>query len=191
MDNETLLSVFLDAATLKRIPRSGWLLRNVPQAESVAEHSYGVAMMTLTLVDVLNNSGALTGPLDAGRALSIALLHDLAESRITDLPGPALRFLDPQAKSRAEAAAIAEILRPLPSAETFGALWREFEDASTPEGRLVCDADKLEMMVQCLRYEHAGVRGLDEFWAYGDRYAWHYPLCAGLYQAVKTQRLVQ
>ena len=40
------------------------------------------------------------------------------------------------------------------------------------------DADKLEMMVQCLRYEQAGSRGLDEFWATMDRREWHYALCA-------------
>lgn len=188
MDINQLLSVFSDAVTLKRVPRSGWLLRNVPQVESVADHSHSMAVMTLALADVLNASGALAVPLDAGRALSIAVLHDLAESRLTDLPGPAMRYLAPEAKSRAESAAIAEILRPLPSAAAFRALWHEFEDATTPEGRLVCDADKLELMVQCLRYERAGVRGLDEFWASVDRYAWHYPLCAELYLAVKAQR---
>jgi len=188
VSTEQLLSLFFDAATLKRVPRSGWLLRNVPQVESVADHSYSMAVMTLALADALNASGALAEPLDAGRALTISVLHDLAESRLTDLPGPAMRFLDPQAKSQAESAAIAEILRSLPSAEAFQALWHEFEDATSPEGRLVCDTDKLEMMVQCLRYERAGVRGLDEFWASVDRYQWHYSLCAELYQALKALR---
>lgn len=190
MDKNDLLSLFFDAATLKRVPRSGWLLRNVPQVESVADHSYSMAVMTLTLADALNASGALAEPLDAGRALTIAVLHDLAESRLTDLPGPAMRFLAPEAKSQAESAAIAEILRPLPSAESFRALWHEFEDATSPEGRLVCDTDKLEMMVQCLRYERAGVRGLEEFWASVDRYTWNYPLCAELYRALKDLRPV-
>lgn len=188
MDNTDLLTIFLTAATLKRVPRAGWLLRNVPQVESVAEHSYSMAVMTLALVDLLNASGALAAPLDAGRALTIAVLHDLAEARLTDLPGPAMRFLAPDAKSQAESAIIADILRPLPSGGAFRALWHEFEDATTPEGRLVCDADKLEMMVQCLRYEQAGVRGLDEFWSSVDRYPWHYPLCGELYQALKAQR---
>lgn len=188
MNKETLIHLFFDAATLKRVPRSGWLLRNVPQVESVADHSHSMAVMTLALADTLNASGTLDKPLDPGRALTIAVLHDLAESRLTDLPGPAMRFLAPEAKSQAESAAIAAILRPLPSAESFRALWHEFEDATSPEGRLVCDTDKLEMMVQCLRYERAGVRGLDEFWASVDRYAWRYPLCAELYETLKALR---
>ena len=31
------------------------------------------------------------------------------------------------------------------------------------------DADKVEMMIQCLRYELSGSRGLDDFWAGMDR----------------------
>ncbi len=48
------------------------------------------------------------------------------------------------------------------------------------------DADKLEMMVQCLRYEQAGSRGLEEYWETMDRRAWHYPLSASLYARLKA-----
>ena len=70
----------------------------------------------------------------------------------------------------------------------FQALWREFEDESTPEGRLVRDADRLEMMIQCLRYELSGSRGLDDFWRSMDRHTWHYPLCADIYARLKGMR---
>ena len=50
------------------------------------------------------------------------------------------------------------------------------------------DADKLEMMVQCLRYEQAGSRGLDEFWQAYDKHQWHYALSADLYSRLKTMR---
>lgn len=188
MTEAELIAFGLELTTLKRVPRSGWLLRGVPHVESVAEHAYATATLALALCDVLNASGELAAPLDAGRVLTIALLHDLAEARLTDLPGPARRLIPEDVKSRAEATAMASILAPLPSAERLLAAWREFEDDSTPEGHLVRDADKLEMMVQCTRYERSGVRGLDEFWAAVDGYAWYYPLCAAVYARLKAGR---
>ena len=88
----------------------------------------------------------------------------------------------------AELSAITELLAPLPSGERWMALWQEFEDRTSPEGCLVRDADKLERMVQCLRYEQAGSRGLDEFWQAMDRRKWHYTLSAELYARLKEMR---
>ena len=51
------------------------------------------------------------------------------------------------------------------------------------------DADKLEMMVQCLRYEQAGSRGLDEYWEALDQQAWHYAVSGELYARLREMRL--
>jgi putative hydrolase of HD superfamily len=184
---EDLIKLFLEVTTLKRVPRSGWLLRGVPQVESVAEHSYSMSVTALVLADVLNAGRTLAQPLDTGRVLTLALLHDLAEARLTDLPGPARRLIPADVKRRAESEALVQMLHSLPSADSLLALWNEFEGGSTPEGRLVRDADKLEMMVQCLRYELGGSRGLEEFWAAVDAQQWHYPLCAELYGELKAR----
>jgi len=188
MNRDRLLDLLLETATLKRLPRTGWLMRGVPHVESVAEHSYGVAFVALTLVDVLQGSGDLDLPLDGEKVLIMALLHDLAEVRLTDLPLRASRLLPNPVKSQAEASALADLLDPLPASSHLRALWQEFEDATSPEGRLVRDADKLEMMIQCLRYEEAGSRGLDEFWQAMDQRQWHYPLSTDLYRRLKAMR---
>jgi putative hydrolase of HD superfamily len=183
MNQDQLVELFLETATLKRMPRTGWGLRGVPHVESVAEHSFGVAFVALALADVLEDD------LDLEKVLVMAVLHDLAEVRLTDLPSTAVRLIPDEVKSQAEATAIADLLAPLPTAGRLTALWQEFEDSASPEGCLVRDADKLEMMVQCLRYERAGSRGLDEFWQAMDRRAWHYPLCAELYGRLREMRL--
>ena len=188
MDNDRLLALLLESATLKQLPRSGWLLRGVPHVESVAEHSFGVAFTALALADALQSSGNLEGKLDLEKVLAIALLHDLAEVRLTDLPLRAARLLPAQVKSEAEASAMTGLLAPLPSARRLAALWQSFEDSTSPEGRLVRDADKLEMMIQCLTYEQAGSRGLDEFWQASDKRQWHYTLSDSLYGRLKTMR---
>jgi putative hydrolase of HD superfamily len=182
------IGLFLEATTLKRIPRMGWAMRGVPRVESVAEHSHAMTIVVLALADLLNASGTLTIPLNLEKVLTIATLHDLAEARLTDLPASAQRLIPDAIKSQAEATAIRDLLGALPSAERLVGWWHEFEDGLTPEGRLVRDADKLEMMVQCLRYEQAGARSLDEFWSAMDRHAWHYPISADLYARLRVMR---
>jgi putative hydrolase of HD superfamily len=171
--------------TLKWMPRTGWAMRGVACVESVAEHSFGTALVALALADALVAEG-LAEPLDLEQVLVMALLHDLAEVRLTDLPATAVRLIPPEVKSQAEAAAMADLLAPLPGGGRLAALWQAFEDYSSPEGRLVRDADKLEMMVQCLRYEQAGSRGLDEFWQAMDGHRWHYELSARLYGRLRA-----
>jgi putative hydrolase of HD superfamily len=183
MDHDRLVDLLLEMGTMKRVPRAGWAMRGVPRVESVAEHSYGVAFVALALVEVLED-----GDLDLEKVLIMALLHDLAEVRLTDLPLSAVRLIPNEVKGQAEASAISSLLAPMPGAGHLVALWQEFEDQTSPEGRLVRDADKLEMMVQCLRYEQAGSRGLEEYWQNMDRREWHYELCEELYSRLRAKR---
>jgi putative hydrolase of HD superfamily len=186
MNKDRLVDLLLESATLKRTPRTGWGMRGVAHVESVADHSFGVAFVALALADALSEAGRTT--LDLEKVLVMAVLHDLAEVRLTDLPTSAVRLIPGAVKSQAESSAVADLLAPLPAARRWQALWQEFEDRSSAEGRLVRDADKLEMMVQCLHYERAGSRGLDEFWQTTDRHRWHYALSAELYDRLKAGR---
>ena len=159
-----LLDTLLAANNLKTTPRMGWVLRGVAEAESVAEHSYGVAFVALALADVAEASGEGDG-FDRGKLLSMALLHDLAESVISDLPLPAQRFFPAGAKATAERAALSELLAGLPGSQGLLALWEEFEEGSGPEARVVRDADRLDMLLQAFVYiERTGNRALAEFW---------------------------
>ena len=187
MNTDTLVDHVLETIRLKRMPRTGWGTRGVPHVESVAEHTFGVGFLVLALADCLQTRGD-SEPLDLEKALSMALLHDLAEVRLTDLPMSAVRLLPDGVKSQAEAQAIHDLLALLPSGTRFEELWREFEDHSSPEGRLLRDADKLEMMFQCLFYERTGSRGLDGFWKRTDHHQWHYSVCADIYASLKAQR---
>ena len=155
-----MIRLFLEVGNLKRLPRMGWLLRGVPNPESVADHSFRVAFITLLLADELRRRSV---EIDVEKALKIALLHDLGESKITDLPLEAQRYMD---KKRAEKKAVMELLLEVgnKSLEYFK-LFEEYEEESSPEGRLVRFADKLEMVLQAYEYEKAGFSNLEEFWS--------------------------
>ncbi|NJE29665.1 HD family hydrolase [Thermococcus sp. 18S1] len=154
----SLIDLFIEAGNLKKLPRTGWLLRGVSNPESIADHSYRVALITLFLADELKARGV---EIDVERALKIAVLHDLAEARVTDIPLTAQYYLD---KGKAEKKAAMELFIKAPNPKEYFRLWREYEEGLSLEGRLVKFADKLEMLVQALEYEKAGFRDLGEFW---------------------------
>ena len=187
-DVAALLTLLDHGTILKRLPRTGWLLNGIVPCESVADHTTGVALLTLALASAINadwRAAGLDAPLDIGRAVTLAVLHDLAESVITDLPKRSAQWLGAEAKHRAEAAAIAGLLAELPGGGDYTILWNEYDARATPEARLVGDADKLEMVHQALQYERAGHRTLDEFW---QDYRWNYGLCEHLYEVLHRQR---
>lgn len=178
---------FLDHVNdLKQLPRMGWVLAGVASPESVADHTCAVALLALALSEGINQDWQVEGlarPLDVGRVLRVALLHDLAESILTDLPKRSSDLIGKPVKHAAEATAMQRILAGLPQHDEWLALWSEYDAASTPEARLVRDADKLEMIHQAARYMRRGQTNLGEFLR---DHAWSYRLCEQL-QAVLSE----
>jgi putative hydrolase of HD superfamily len=180
---DQMLDLLLQANRLKAMPRTGWMIRGIVHPESVAAHSYGVAFLCLILAQAVDAS------LDSAKLLTIALLHDLPESHITDIPYPALRFIAPEAKRNGELEALGEILTDLPTAEAYHELWLDFEDRRTPEGRLVRDADRLELLIQAYVYERSsGNRRLQEFWDNTDESTFTYPASRQLFVLLRQRR---
>jgi putative hydrolase of HD superfamily len=154
--NERLLDTFLELQILDRVPRSGWTLRGVPDPESVAEHSWHVTFLVWCL-------GREVPGLDRLRAVELALMHDVAEVRLGDLPLTAARYLPNGAKHAAEAAILSEVLAPLGAPEVE-ALEQEYRRKESAEARLVAACDKLQLLIKVAHYERWGAAGLSEFW---------------------------
>jgi putative hydrolases of HD superfamily len=134
---------------LKELPRSGWVQTGVAAPESVADHSWGTALLVLLLAPP---------SVDLGRALTMAVLHDLAEVRTGDLtPEDGVPAL---VRHRTEAAALQGLLGELSGGQALIAIWQAFEDGLEPEARFVRQMDKLEMGLQALRYVRSGEEGL-------------------------------
>ena len=159
--NATLLDLLLELQVLDRVPRSGYVLRGVANPESVTEHSWHVLFLVWTL-------GAGLPGLDLPRAVEIALVHDLAELRVGDLPRTASHYFPPGAKKAAEAAAMADVLAPLP--QRAQELYAEYQAGATAEARLVKACDKLQLMLKVAAYERWGEGGLAEFWDNPDNF---------------------
>jgi len=183
VDAEKTLQLLFHTNRLKAIPRVGWQMRGVFHPESVAEHTFCVAFLAMILADSVEEK------VDRERLLAIALLHDLGEAFTTDLPEPALRFLPQGAKREAEEAVLHDMLHDLPFAEDYFELWLEFEDRTSVEGRLVRDADKLEMMIQAYIYEQStGNHNLGEFWKFMEHYPLEFKATRKLFQLLQERR---
>lgn len=177
MKPEDVLRVLQYGNQLKRTARTGWVQRGVPQAENVAAHSYGVAFTALVLAQLV------TEPLDLGRVLALALLHDLPESVTTDIPPRVWRLMPAGMKQEAEQQAMGEIFGDLPVAPAMLALWEELVANETAEAKLVHDADKLELFLQAANYEaESGSSRLAEFWQ--KRPSFHFPVAETLFEAI-------
>lgn len=153
---QRLVALFQTIHPLERIPRAGYLLRGVTDPESVAAHSHGVALLVMLVCD------AHPDEFDAHRAVSMALVHDLAESKLMDIPLPTGEAHLRETKRDAELAITEELFKGFPS--HLPDLQRELIDGKTPEARLVHAADKAQMMLRILCYEREGRGNLAEFW---------------------------
>jgi putative hydrolases of HD superfamily len=143
-----LFDFFYLVSELKKIPRKGWISKvGIEHPESVADHSYGTAIMAMVLSD--------SQKLDTGKILKMALLHDLAESITGDFMP---EEISKENKTVVEDDAMKEILSKLPDnlAEQYEIIWQEYKQAITKESVLLHEIDKLEMAIQAAKYSSEG-----------------------------------
>ena len=163
-----MLSTLIELQRLKRLDRTGWTLRGLPNGtESVAAHSFGVSVTAMLLVDKCIEQGVAV---DVEKVLRIALLHDWAETRVGDMPRTATLYFGSEARKQAETAAFSDVVGEVGAArQLYANLYEEYEHRSSLESRLVKAADVLDLLVQVLALERAGARGLDEFWGVAEK----------------------
>jgi putative hydrolase of HD superfamily len=185
LETDSVLELLLHANQLKRVPRTGWVMRGVADAESVADHSFGVAFISLIVAEMLDQT------LDRTKLLTIALLHDLPESALGDIPAPAMRHFPPGAKREAEMEVLSALLRGVSNLprEQWRVWQQEFEDGTSAEARLVRDADRLDMFIQAYVYEQTtGNRWLEEFWSSPAAASFEFAAARALYETLKALR---
>ncbi|TNM95053.1 hypothetical protein fugu_017812 [Takifugu bimaculatus] len=165
---------------LKRVPRTGWVYRNVKKPESVSDHMYRMAMMSLTITDPTVNKD---------RCIKLALVHDMAECIVGDI-APSDNISKAE-KHRREEATMRHLTGLLPEElkQEIYALWEEYETQSSPEARLVKEFDLLEMILQAYEYEELeGTPGrLQEFFD-STNGRFHHPDVLQLIKSLSEQR---
>jgi len=106
--------------------------------ESVAEHSWRLAVMALLVADEFPET-------DINKVVKMCLIHDFGEAITGDIPS----FLKTKQDEEQEDLAVAALLKHLPdgTAKEFGTLFSEMAELRTCEAKLFKALDKLEAIV--------------------------------------------
>lgn len=158
----SLLPLFALGSRLSVIKRQGWKERGIEDGESVANHSYLVASMTMFVAEIRG--------LDVQRATKMAIIHDWPEAEIGDVT-PYSEI--PEEKRRAslqhwtvpseealklkraqERDALIKITQEWPeeSRSELLALWEEYAEGTTAEAKLVRQMDRIQRLLQARHY---------------------------------------
>ena len=143
-----ILNFLKTAANLKKTSRQGWIDKlSLDNPESVADHSYSMAIMGMVISDLQNY--------DSEKIIKMILLHDLAESKIGDHTP---EQLSKEKKNKLENNAFDEIIKDLPNLIKLQYLqiWQEYQENNSLESKIVHQIDKLEMALQAKIYEKDG-----------------------------------
>ncbi len=166
ISEKTLVELALELGALKRVPRTGWVLKGIKDAESVADHTWRVATLAMILAPQLNVS--------ADKLMKMALVHDVGEAAIGDIKwetgGKVIGSREE--KYDEEKREVKRMFDVNTDFEEYIDLWEEFHKNESKEAKIIKELDKLDMVLQALEYEREGIEGslLDEFWENTEKY---------------------
>lgn len=135
MKKNNLANFLFELETLTRLQRTGWQILGGANKETIAEHSYMVAVISFILATQITA--------DLEKILLMALFHDASEARTGDVYKLADKYVKADVIS-ATRDAFAEI----PQTRKIILLVKEYEEEKTSEAKIVHDADTLALMIE-------------------------------------------
>lgn len=168
---KNILNFLVQVNRLKEMPRTGWVLREVKNPETIADHLFRIAVASWLLGRKKN--------LNLKKIIKIALSHDLCEVYAGDIP-PFFYYLDlPKEKkkkkeflrkwvrlSKKEKEKMGKVktdrekksllrlikyLTPEQKQDIFSS-WLDYEKMISKEGKFVRQVDKIETLLQAIEY---------------------------------------
>lgn len=157
IDALNLWQLYIPASNLER---RGWVLRNIPNPETVAQHQIRTALLVRNFSEQIKETWG-----DILVIQDTLLLHDIAEPdrRVWDITPHC--NVSPEEKREREEWVILEMLWTNSYALK---LWYDYEDGRTNEWKLAMEFDKLQAILQARLYEdiHGKVWLTEEFYTY-------------------------
>jgi len=164
-----LLDFLVKIGKLKRKKRRGWLIHQIKNPETTAEHIFRLAIIVWVIGEKKR--------LNLEKSIKMALVHDLCGVYAPDLTPydpllpkdqkkiietlkrwpkftPSLKIEAHKKKYRLENRGLDRLISKLPSKlkSEIKNLWLDYEKGLTKEGRFVKQADKVENLLQGIEY---------------------------------------
>jgi len=156
MDEEDIHKILNCIESLKRLVRSGWMMRGIPASigESVASHSFEASLLSLIITAHLKNKGITVSP---ERTAVLALIHDVPECMVGDIP----------LKTSISIGGLKEELELRKAGEIFGDTWIlqlfiEYLEQNTLESKIARLSEKLSTVVESKRMISLGYVRVNE-----------------------------
>lgn len=138
MTQDELLSILKQAGKLKENTRHCWITKD--RKESVADHSWRIALMAMLLRDEPAFSG-----IDMDKVIRMCLIHDLGESFTGDIPAFEKGEKDTDKEDRLFHEWVGNFPEPVRS--EWRLLLKEMEEQKTDEAKVYKSLDKLEALI--------------------------------------------
>jgi len=176
-----LLNFFIEIGKLKRKKRKGWVFRGVKEPETIASHTFRMAIISWLL--------SRQKKLNVNKILKMSLIHDLCEIYAGDTtPYDKLLTRDKKQwkqivskwprlskrekeksfleKYKKETESLEKLILKLPPdlKKEIRKLWADYEKGLTREGRFVRQVDRVENLLQALEYWDAKKQFAIEPW---------------------------
>lgn len=164
-----ILDFLIEAGELKGKKRRGWIIHQIKNPETTAEHIFHLSLLVWFL--------GKRKKINLSRAIKMALIHDLCEVYAPDLTpydpllpknknkmmevlkcwpkfAPGLKEKKEKEKVRAESTALDKLILKLPPDLKFEikSLWIDFLKGLSREARFVRQADKIANFLQGIQY---------------------------------------
>lgn len=156
MRSEDIVAFARQVGKSKRIPRTGWVREGVLDPESVAEHSFRLIVLAMTLGDYLR--------VKKEKLIEMAIIHDLAETSTGDLVverGTRVDALSKRDKELKEEEVISHLFSSF--SIHYKEVFHEMVQRQSKESQIFWQLDKLEMALQAKEYEEEQNKTLNEF----------------------------
>ena len=153
IDND-ILSFYMKYNQLKNIYRQGWLkvrigLEHKERCESIADHSFSVALLALTIIEQNNLK------LDIFKCIKMGIVHELGEIYAGDYTP--YDNITKEEKHFKEKESILKVLQTLDKNNDYLEIWEEFEQQNTEEAKFVKNVDQLEFLLQGCAYGYDAI----------------------------------
>jgi len=168
---DKIIKFLIEIGKLKKMPRRGWVIRDIKNPETIAEHIFRAALMAWVLAESKGKN------FNVGKLIKIALVHDLCEVYAGDItPYDSIlprdkekrrellktwpRFSEEEKKRLAdekykkERVGLEKLIKDLQPKlrNEMRSLWLDYEKGLSREGRFFKHTDRIESFLQATEY---------------------------------------